>query len=352
MTSFRKQCLLLLCALAACIAIVRLGRAQQDSSRAAFSDAELREFLSIEPIDVHTHILKSDPAFNAMLEQLHLHVLNIFVGDPTSGATPQSFAALKQDACHAVEASAGREKLSTTFNPFNWKRDDFPRIAIESVNKDFARGAVGVTIWSNGYTQLKDSSGKFASADDPRLEPIYRDIAKHHKTLIAHLSGPEEAWAPESTSSLTSRTPAVLIARDRVIAQNPQLRVVGAHLGSMKEDLDQLAQRLDRFPNFAIDTSGRVPYLMGLPREKVVNFLTKYQDRILYGSDLGFRSTEHLDELRKTWEQRYASEWRYFATDATFAYQGRQVHGLNLPRPILRKLYHENAERWIPGIVR
>jgi hypothetical protein len=353
MTSFSNRSIFALCVLLAGIAgIAAIGGAQQEFSPTAFNDAELKEFSSVAPIDVHTHLLKSDPAFNAMLERLHVHVLNIFVGDPTSGATPESFTALRQDAWQAVESSAGRAQLSTTFDPFDWNQADFPRIPIESVNKDFARGAAGMTIWSNGLTHLKDSSGKFVSADDPRLEPIYKDLLALHKTFIAHLGGPEEAWAPESPSTADGSVPAVLVARDRVIAQNPHLRVVGAHLGSMKEDLDQLAQRLDRFPNLAVDTSGRVPYLMGLSRERAIAFLTKYQDRILYGSDLGFRSTEHMEDLRKTWEERYASEWRYFATDATFTYQGHQVQGLNLTKPILRKLYHDNAEHWIPGVVR
>jgi Amidohydrolase len=352
MISLSNRCLFLLCILVVCFGgLTRVGRAQREPSPAAFSEAELKEFLSVEPIDVHTHLLKSHPEFNAMLKRLHVHVLNIFVGDPTSGATQESFAILKQDSWQAVESSAGRAQLSTTFNPFDWNRADFPRIATESINKDFGRGAAGVTIWSNGFTRLKDSSGNFVSADDPRLEPVYKDLLAHNKTFIAHLGGPEEAWAPESAAAANGAGSAVLVARDRVIAQNPHLRVVGAHLGSTKEDLDQLAQRLDRFPNFAVDTSGRVPYLMGLPPEKAIDFLTKYQDQILYGSDLSFRSTEHMEDLRKTWEERYASEWRFFATDATFTYQGHQVHGLNLHRPILRKLYHDNAAHWIPGIV-
>jgi hypothetical protein len=32
-------------------------------------------------------------------------------------------------------------------------------------------------------------------------------------------------------------------------------------------------------------------------------------------------------------------------------YRSRQIEGLNLPEPVLRRIYHENAVRWIPGIV-
>jgi len=52
----------------------------------------------------------------------------------------------------------------------------------------------------------------------------------------------------------------------------------------------------------------------------------------------------------QSWEQQYALDWRYFATDDLFNYRGQKIEGLNLPRSVLRKLYHDNAVRWIPGI--
>ena len=50
----------------------------------------------------------------------------------------------------------------------------------------------------------------------------------------------------------------ILKARDRVLARYPKLRVVGCHLGSDEVDLKRLAERLDSFPNFAVDTAVRV----------------------------------------------------------------------------------------------
>ena len=52
----------------------------------------------------------------------------------------------------------------------------------------------------------------------------------------------------------------------------------------------------------------------------------------------------------KAWEAHYALDWRYFSTGDTFEYKGHKIEGLSLPRPVLRKLYHENAVRWIPGV--
>jgi hypothetical protein len=38
-------------------------------------------------------------------------------------------------------------------------------------------------------------------ADDPTFEPIYRDIASRHRTLIAHLAEPDSCWQPPNPAS-------------------------------------------------------------------------------------------------------------------------------------------------------
>ena len=58
------------------------------------------------------------------------------------------------------------------------------------------------------------------------------------------------------------RKETILAARDHLLAENPKLRVVGAHLGSMETDVDEIAKRFDRYPNFAVDTAARMEYLM------------------------------------------------------------------------------------------
>ena len=57
---------------------------------------------------------------------------------------------------------------------------------------------------------------------------------------------------------------AILVARDHVLEMNPKLRIVGAHLGSMEADFKQLADHLDRYPNFAVDIAARMPYVVML----------------------------------------------------------------------------------------
>ena len=84
----------------------------------------------------------------------------------------------------------------------------------------------------------------------------------------------------------------ILKARDRLLSRYPKLRVVGCHLGSDEDDLRRLAKRLDAFPNFAVDTAARIRYFARGDREQVRQFLTRYEDRILYATDFSLRDTE------------------------------------------------------------
>jgi hypothetical protein len=326
--------------------------------QAGFSDAELKEFTALEPIDAHTHVYRNDAAFSAMLQQLHLHVLDVLVVDVNDDANHRTFDPLKQAAWQFVSSNPGHASLSTTFDPFTWSEPDFPTSVVKSINSDFAHGAVGVTTWTNLGMQLKDASGSPAMLDDPRLEAIYKDIARQHKTLMAHITTADEAWTP-NTGSASSDHPAnnsepspILQARDHLLQMNPNLRVVAAHFGSLKENLDQVTRRMEQYPNLAVDTSGRIDALMLQPREQALAFILKFQDRILYGSDMGFRKADLPEKVVASWQSRYVLDWRFFSSNDTFEYKGRQVQGLHLPSPILHKLYHDNAVHWVPGIVR
>ena len=326
----------------------------------------LAEFTSLEPIDVHTHVFQSSPELVRMLERLHMHTLDILYVDDNNSYL-KMIEPERTDARNFLASSLGHAQLCTTFSPFSFSKTGFSKAAINDLNQDFAAGAVAAKLWKNVGMEIVNPSGKYVMPDDPTLEPIYKDIAAHGKTLIIHAAEPDEAWGlhpPGSSSKYYEMNPpwdmskklgapdkqTILLARDHVLAMNPTLRVVGAHFGSMEDHLDDVTARLDRYPNFAVDTAARVQRLTFQPREKVRTFILKYQDRILYGTDLHIYSGTTDPSVTESWEKQYARDWRYFATDDKFEYLGRKVEGLNLPRSVLKKLYHDNAVHWIPGM--
>jgi Amidohydrolase len=342
------------------------GRCTAQPTSVSPQTAARHALAALHPIDAHAHILQSDPSVTRMLRQWNLHILDILVVNDKDAAR----GSLEQQRAHAlafIRSAHGSASLCTTFDPFRISRSDFLETAIDQLNQDFANGAVAVKVWKNIGMEVKDSHGRYVMVDDPRLRPIFRDIANHNKTLIAHQAEPDVAWTPEPNaidSSYYAKHPEwnmskvtgapskaeILAARDRLLAKNPSLRVIGAHLGSMESNVDLVADRLDRYPNFAVDTAARVPHLTIQPRARVRAFLIKYQDRVLYGTDIDIMRPADVRPSIAGWQKQLAEDWRYFATSETFNYEGHTVKGLDLPLPVLRKLYHDNAVHWIPGL--
>jgi hypothetical protein len=357
--------------LALALSVALSSAAQASPASAATKSADnpvaLRGFAAIHPIDVHVHVFKTDPAFQKMLERLNLKLMDILVMDDSNPHRKQLQGQI-DDAQALVRSSHGHVALCTTFDPYKFNGASFSADAIQQIDRDFAQGAVAVKIWKNIGMEIKDSGGQYVMADDPKFEPIYRDIAAHGKTLMTHQAEPDVAWGPpdaadpswsyyqENPQWYVANRPGfpskqkILEARDHVLAENPKLRMVGVHLGSMERDLDNIARHLDKYPNFAIDTAARMDYLMLMPPEKVAAFLIKYQDRVLYGTDLDLHADAEVADALDEWQSTYARDWKFLATGETFTVEGKQVHGLNLPRPVLQKIFRDNAVRWIPGL--
>ncbi len=347
------------------LAAPRLAAAASEPSPNA-DTAALQAFATMDPIDTHVHVFKSDPAFAELLAQLRLHVLDICVAD-THGIYSELSTELAR-AKDFVGASPGHARLCVTFDPFTFQHKDFAENTVKHLHQEFAEGAIAVKIWKNIGMELKTPDGKYVMPDDPAFEPIYREMAAENKTLVAHVAEPSSCWQPPDPNSPDydyykenpewymylhpdhPRKETILAARDHLLAENSQLRVVGAHLGSMETDVDEIAKRFDLYPNFAVDTAARMEYLMLAPREKVRNFLIKYQDRVLYGTDLEFLNSEATPDALKDWQETYARDWKFLATDQKLQLRGRQIDGLNLPQTVLRRIFHDNAVRWIPGI--
>jgi predicted TIM-barrel fold metal-dependent hydrolase len=333
-----------------------------------FTAQELPQFAALDPIDTHTHAFQDAPALYAMLKRLNLHTLDITLVDDFN---PQlkNLDETRKEAWTVVHHSDGYIAMCSTFDPFKYNQPKFAENANRTINEDFSRGAVAVKIWKNVGMEIKDAKGNYIMPDNPVFEPIFKNIQAHNKTLIAHLADPNTIWeAPDPkaadygyymhhpelymyTKPGAPSKASILVARDHVLDANPKLRVVGAHLGSMEADFHQLAEHLDKYPNFAVDLAARMPYVEKQPRADLIAFITKYQDRLIYATDNEFPPGVDPESAMKEWEDRYANDWRFFATNDVVESQGHKVRGLALPQPILRKLYHDNAVKWFPGIL-
>lgn len=145
-------------------------------------------------------------------------------------------------------------------------------------------------------------------------------------------------------------------ARDRVLHKHPRLRVVGAHLGSLEYDVSEVADRLDRYPNFAVDVSARLGDLLTQNSRTVAEFLNAYADRVIFGTDvvakdsLAAASEERRQAVRESLRRTYRDYTRYFETDEIVSHAGEQAEGVALSEAVISRIYRKNALDWYPAL--
>ena len=274
-------------------------------------------------------------------------------------------------AIHQIKGFPDRINFLTAFDLTRWDSADWAEQTISALKKSFENGALGIKLWKNIGMTYKDSAGRFIMIDNPKFDPVIQFIISQDKTVMAHLGEPKNCWLPldqmtvnndrnyfknhpEYHMYLHPEYPTYddqINARDRFVEKHPDMRFVGAHLGSLEWDVDELAKRLDRFPNMAVDMAARIPHLQHqtkLNREKVRTFLIRYQDRIIYATDSGISHDSNPENEKKDLHNTWINDWKYFATDEilTSPHVNGEFQGLKLPKEAIDKIYRENAMKW------
>ena len=249
------------------------------------------------------------------------------------------------------------------FAQIDYSKIDDPNFSQEAVaNLDDAvkRGARGLKCLKDLGLGVRDKSGKLIAVDDPRLDPIWEEAGRLHIPVSIHTSDPEAFFHPtngenERYEELTEHPDwsfysapggpqfpskeELLAARDRVFARHPHTQFVALHMANWPENLDYVSSLLDRLPNVMVEFGAREAELGRQPR-RAREFFLKYQDRIMFGTD------------NEVTEEMYRNHFRWLETaDEYFDYwgypgQGRwEIYGMDLPDPVLEKIYHGNAEK-------
>ncbi len=329
------------------------------------------DFVKIEKYDTHVHVGVEDSTFikQAEKDNLRLLTVNVYSG-PSSDIEGKQDIALK-----LIEKYPDRIAYLTAFSLEGWGNSDWQSKTLAYLKNSFEKGAIGVKIWKNLGMELRDKDGKFVMVDDPRLDPIIDFIEKNDLTLLGHLGEPRNAWLPvEQMTVLGDKTyfkehpqyhmylhpeyPSYedqINARDRMLDKHPNLRFVAAHLGSLEWSVDEIAKRLDKYPNIAMDMAERICHLQYQAVkdwQKVHNFFIKYQDRLIYSTDNGVNANSNFVEANKNFHDIRVSDWQFFVTNDVMkiSHFDESFKGLKLPKEVIDKIYRKNAEKWFPGI--
>lgn len=125
---------------------------------------------------------------------------------------------------------------------------------------------------------------------------------------------------------------------DRAVGKHPRTTFIACHFANCCFDLDRLGTLLERHPNLYADISARFGETAPIPRA-VASFYRKYQDRLLYGTDMGLSP----EMYRTTFRILETHDEHFYAMDL-FNYHW-PLHGFGLKDSVLKKLYSKNAQR-------
>lgn len=321
----------------------------------------------MEKIDAHVHINTDNTAFleQAAADNFRVLTLNTDV--------PEYPAVTEQQRYAICQKSSYPERIAfaATFSMRGWDNNDWCGKTISDLNNAIADGAIAVKVWKNIGMDFRDADGKFVFIDHPQFDPLLNYLAARRIPLVGHLGEPRNCWLPidemtvendkvyfrnhpEFHMYLHPEYPSYqeqINARDHMLAKHPDLKFIGCHLGSLEWSIDELAQRLDAFPNMAVDLTDRLCHLQYQSLRNldgVKEFVRKYQDRIIYGTDLISNGNEDSGELKSSIHNKWLQDWKYLTTDMMLKVPevSSEVHSLALSDRIIEKIYRLNAESW------
>ena len=260
---------------------------------------------------------------------------------------------------------------------------DFDRVKEPTFFQDIVRdleeqarlGVQGIKLWKDLGMMIRDASGALLKADDPRLSPYWSRCGELGLPVVYHIADPKEYWYPLTYNSFhygmrsdkdritESSWEELMRQRDAVLRNHPRTTIIGAHMGSQCLELDKLAEALDRYPNFNVECAARLKILGRLNPKAVRDFFTKYQDRVLFGTDRDVLHGVNVADAAavRQWQDKTARFFgrylEYFETARTdlvepygFGHDWMRMAGAALPDDVLRKFYYRNAQRLIPGL--
>lgn len=292
---------------------------------------------SMPVVDAHMHIGKRDAEAYGSLEEAaeaYLAIMDdagVAVSINLSGS-PEVIQ--KVDSLHQVASGRILTCPGTYFRKdvreLWWSMRDLESFKHENI--------AGLKIWCK-YQQ-------------PLLKPsvavkIQRQAELNLPAVGMHIADPPERgfWAPNYWQCISDA--------ERTIRSNPGLTFIMAHgfwLMVNDEGLDVLATYFDAYPNLHVDLSAAYQWWDGAEPtyDKLRNFIIRYKDRILYGTDgnPGYSMKRHFDQTYEVLETKQKGLLGFFSKPDAKTH----IYGLDLPIEVLNYIYYWNAARLIPHV--
>lgn len=239
-------------------------------------------------------------------------------------------------------------------NYAGFDKPGFGPAAVAELDRCHKAGARGVGELSDKGRGLGGTTNRPGMhIDDPRMDAILDKCAELRMPINIHVA--EDKWMYEAMDETNDglmnawkwRVPnepgvlqhdEVVDTLERAVKKHPRTVFIACHLANCCSDLARLGAMLDAYPNLHADIGARFAELSPIPRT-VSQFFQRYQDRLLYGTDMNpvpemYRVTFRLLETAD--EHFYPVHFRNYHWP---------MHAWALPDEVLKKVYRANALR-------
>lgn len=210
------------------------------------------------------------------------------------------------------------------------------------------------------------------SFDGPEMDGLWSALEERGMPLVFHVADPEEFWDPAlcpgwartqgwfyGDGSYPSKED-LYAEVERILARHPRLKVTLAHFYFLSADLPRAAAFLDAHPAVCFDLTPGIEMYVNFSRDPDAarEFFVAYQDRLIYGTDIGAGAFLSGDSLRLDIDDSLGRIWivrRFLEGEGEFPTPSEMGHGLGmdcgslcgiaLPEEVLENIYHANFER-------
>jgi predicted TIM-barrel fold metal-dependent hydrolase len=240
------------------------------------------------------------------------------------------------------------------FDYTGYQDPGFGPAAVAELERCFKKGARGVGELGDkgkGLFYCKPQAWGMHS-DDPRMDPLFEKCAELGMPVNIHIAEPKwmyekmdstndglmnaYEWRLDNQEGIVDHQGMIDIL-ERTVSRHPNTTFIACHLANCCYNLELIGDLLDKYPNLYIDIGARFAEFSAIPRTASAFFI-KYQDRILYGTDLGYSP----DMYKTTFRLLETADEHIYAQQ--FGYQW-PLSALDLPDEVLEKVYRSNFIR-------
>lgn len=303
-------------------------------------------------IDVHSHpYAKSDDEIKEWIKTMDERgVEKTLILSYQTGAT--------FDSIYNVYSKYGdRFDIWCGFDYSGYNEKGWTKKAIKELERCFKVGAKGVGELGDKGKGLFYSGPNPAPGmhiDDPRMQPLLKRCGELGMPVNVHVAEPiwmyepidqfndglmnAEKWKIDKNQPDLLQHDELIGTLENAVANNPGTTFIACHYANCSYDLNILGNLFDQYSNLYADISARYAEVSPIPRATSA-FYKKYQDRLLYGTDMGMEGSMYDTTFRIL-----QTDDEHFYEHDLFGYHWA-LNGLGLDDETLKKVYGDNARK-------